>query len=108
MGQLQTSMDIVGQNSSILLLTTMWRHVYGSILNGRRENMKTAPFKSDFALLDVKSGRAALEKRISKLEKAGKGIRIRVDMMINYVHGGDDGVSQEFSCTVLSVKEFAS
>lgn len=65
--------------------------------------MKSAVFKSDFALLDVKTGRAALEKRLAK---SGK-VRIRVDMTIDYPWGGDDGVSQEFVCTVSSVKEFA-
>jgi hypothetical protein len=65
--------------------------------------MKTAPFKSDFALLDVKTGRAALEKRLTK----SGPFKVRVDMMIDYAHGDDDGVSQEFSCTTLSVKEFA-
>jgi hypothetical protein len=64
--------------------------------------MKQAPFKSDFALLDVKAGRFQLDKRLAN----GK-IRVRVDMTIDYAHGGDDGQSQEFSCTVLSVKEFA-
>lgn len=62
-----------------------------------------APFKSDFAILDVKTGRAALEKRLAK---RGKPLRVLVDMTIDYVHGSDDGVSQEFSCTVLTVKEF--
>ena len=66
--------------------------------------MHSATFKSDFAILDVKHGRAALEKRLAKL---GKPIRVRVDMTINYPHGSDDGTSIEFSCTVLSVKEFA-
>jgi hypothetical protein len=64
--------------------------------------MKTAPFKSDFAILDVKTGRAALAKRL----KSGP-IKVRIDMFIDYAHGNDDGVSQEFSCTTLSVKEFA-
>ena len=65
--------------------------------------MKTASFKSDFALLDVKTGRAALEKR---LVRSGP-FKVRVDMMIDYAHGSDDGTSIEFSCTVLSVKEFS-
>ena len=64
--------------------------------------MKAASFTSDFALLDVKVGRSALAKRV----KSGP-IRIRVDMTIDYVHGADDGTSQEFSCSVFSVKEFA-
>lgn len=65
--------------------------------------MRATPFKSTFALLDVKEGRAALGKR---LVKSGP-VHVRVDMTIDYVWGHDDGTSQEFSCTVLSVKEFA-
>lgn len=66
--------------------------------------MKLAPFKSDFALLDVKQGRAALEKRI---KKSGP-VRVRVDMTVNYSAGGDDGTSIEFACDVHSVKEFGA
>jgi hypothetical protein len=65
--------------------------------------MKPAPFKSDFAILDVKAGRAALATRVLR---SGRAIRVRVDMLIN-ASGSDDGTSTEFSCTVLSVKEFA-
>lgn len=65
--------------------------------------MKPAPFKSTFALLDVMTGRAVLERR---LKKSGP-IRVRVDMTVDYAWGGDDGTSQEFSCTVQSVKELA-
>ena len=65
--------------------------------------MKTAPFKSTFALLDVMTGRAALEKRLAK---SGK-IKVRVEMTVDYAWGDDDGTSQEFSCSVLSVKEFS-
>lgn len=70
--------------------------------------MQPATFKSDFAILDVKRGRRALEKRLAKpgLQAAGKPIHVRVDMLINYPHGRDDGTSMEFSCTVLAVKEF--
>lgn len=70
--------------------------------------MRAAPFKSDFAILDVKKGRAALAKRLKQFSPfvPVKPIRVRVDMTIDRVHGADDGVSQEFSCTVLSVKEF--
>lgn len=64
--------------------------------------MRTAPFKSDYALLDVKRGRAALLKRL----KTGP-VRIRVDMTVDYAYGRDDGTSIEFCCTVTSVKEFA-
>jgi hypothetical protein len=65
--------------------------------------MKIAPFTSDFAILDVKRGRAALEKRIAKHGK----IRVLVEMTLDYPHGSDDGTSVEFSCSVLSVKEYA-
>lgn len=65
--------------------------------------MREAPFQSTFALLDVMRGRAALAKRLAK---SGK-IKVNVEMTIDYVWGGDDGTSQEFSCTVISVKEFA-
>lgn len=64
--------------------------------------MKPAPFKSDFALLDVKTGRAALERR---LKKSGP-IPVRVYATIDYAHGSDDGTSIEFTCTVKSVEEF--
>jgi hypothetical protein len=66
--------------------------------------MKPAKFKSGFAILDVMTGRRELERRVNC---RGGSVRIRVDMTIDRVHGNDDGVSQEFSCTVLSVKEFA-
>jgi hypothetical protein len=66
--------------------------------------MKSASFKSDFAILDVKTGRHALQKRI-----ANSGpVRVLVEMTLDYQHGRDDGTSIEFSCTVNSVKEYAS
>jgi len=65
--------------------------------------MTPAFFKSDFAILDVKEGRADLER---KIKLRGGPVHVRVDMLINYVSGNDDGVSQEFACTVTSVKEF--
>ena len=64
--------------------------------------MQTAPFKSDFAILDVKAGRAALAKKLA----AGKKVRVRIDMVIEAQHGSDDGVSIEFSGSVQSVKLF--
>jgi hypothetical protein len=64
--------------------------------------MQDAPFKSTFAILDVKKGRAALAKKIA----AGGKVRIRVDMLINSQWGDDDGVSIEFAGDVLSVKQF--
>jgi hypothetical protein len=63
--------------------------------------MRIAPFTSDFAILDVKRGRAALEKRLTD-----GPLRVRVEMSIDRTHGSDDGTSIEFSCTVLSVKEY--
>lgn len=63
--------------------------------------MQPAFFKSDFAILDVKGGRSALERKI-----ALGPVHVCVDMLIDRVHGHDDGTSQEFSCTVTAVKEF--
>lgn len=64
--------------------------------------MQTAPFKSDFAILDVKAGRAALAKKLA----AGKKVRVRIDMVIEAQHGSDDGVSIEFNGSVQSIKLF--
>lgn len=64
--------------------------------------MKPAPFKSDFAIIDVKAGRKALAKRLARGEK----VRVLIDMVIEQQHGCDDGVSIEFSGTVQSVKQF--
>lgn len=64
--------------------------------------MDSAKFKSDFAILDVKAGRAALAKRIA----AGEKVRVRVDIVLNNQWGSDDGTSIEFSGEVKSVKEF--
>ena len=64
--------------------------------------MKDAPFKSTFAILDVKSGRAALAKRIANGEK----IQVRVHMVLDNQSSNDDGTSIEFSGEVLFVKEF--
>lgn len=65
--------------------------------------MQPAFFKSDFAILDVKNGRSALERKIAL---RGAPVHVCVDMLIDRVHGHDDGTSQEFSCTVTAVKEF--
>lgn len=64
--------------------------------------MKTASFKSNYALIDVKHGRVSLLKKIKK-----GPVKIRVDMLLTEQHGNDDGASIEFSGEVLSVKEFA-
>jgi hypothetical protein len=62
------------------------------------------PFKSDFALLDVKTGRAALARRIAK----GEEIPVTIRGTIIGVWGNDDGTSIEFQMDVASVKERAT
>ena len=64
--------------------------------------MNDAKFKSSFAILDVKSGREALERRVA----AGERVRVRVDLVLDTVHSRNDGVSTEFSGAVQAVKEF--
>jgi len=64
--------------------------------------MQPAPFKSDFAILDVKTGRKALAKRIAK----GGKVRVLIDMLIEGQSSPDDGVSIEFNGEVQSVKQF--
>jgi hypothetical protein len=59
-------------------------------------------FKSDFALLDVKAGRAALAKRIAK----GTRIPVIIHGTITGQWGRDDGTSIEFEVDVTKVKEF--
>lgn len=63
--------------------------------------MTKANFKSDFALLDVKTGRAALAKRIEK----GERIPVVVRGVLYSQWGHDDGTSIEFEVDVESVKE---
>jgi hypothetical protein len=58
------------------------------------------PFKSDFALLDVKAGRRQLAKRIARGEK----VLVFVEMVIDSQFDHDDGTSIEFSCDVKSMK----
>ncbi|WP_454629637.1 hypothetical protein [Bradyrhizobium cenepequi] len=64
--------------------------------------MKSAPFKSGFAILDVQSGRSKLARRIA----AGEKVRVRVDLVLDTQHSRDDGISIEFSGAVRSVKQF--
>lgn len=64
--------------------------------------MQTAPFKSSFAIVDVKGGRAALARRIQR-----GPVRVRIDILLDNQHSRDDGTSIEFSGEVVSVKEFA-
>lgn len=65
--------------------------------------------QSDFALLDVKTGRGALNKHFAKRPRLGEcppAMRIPVTITgyIDDVWGGDDGTSREFSVVVQSVK----
>lgn len=65
--------------------------------------------KSDFALLDVKAGRAALNKHFAKRPTIGEcppkmRVPVTIHGYIDGVWGGDDGVSREFCVTVQSVK----
>jgi hypothetical protein len=62
--------------------------------------MKNAAFKSDFAILDVKGGRAALKRRI---HIRGPEL-VRVDLVLNTVI--DNITSARFSDAVQAVKEF--
>ncbi len=64
--------------------------------------MKPAPFTSDFMLLDVKKGRAALAKKIA----AGGKVEVWIKATIEGASGigRDDGVSIEFAAQVHSVK----
>lgn len=48
---------------------------------------------SDFALLDVKVGRAALAKRV----RAGERVPVTIRGYIDTVHSRDDGTSIEFA-----------
>lgn len=65
--------------------------------------------KADFAILDVKAGRGALNKHFAKRPRLGEcppNMRVPVTITgyIDGVHSGDDGVSREFSVVVQSVK----
>lgn len=60
--------------------------------------------KSDFAILDVKGGRAELARRIAH----GAKVCVRIEMLIDNQHGRDDGTSIEFSGKVLSLTEVAT
>lgn len=63
--------------------------------------MPLAPFKSHFAILDVKAGRKALAKRVAK----GQRIPVTIRGFIVSRWGDDDGTSIEFSLDVTSVTE---
>lgn len=57
-------------------------------------------FKSNYAILDVKKGRAALARKIVKGEK----IKVYVEMILDTQSSHDDGTSIEFSGEVISLK----
>ncbi len=63
--------------------------------------------KSTFALLDVQTGRAALNRLIPKpghYMPEGKAVPVVIRGYITHRHGGFDGVSQEFGVEVSSVE----
>lgn len=53
-------------------------------------------FISDFAILDVKRGRAAMR----ALVDAGRRIPVTITGYVDHTHSRDDGTSQEFSVQV--------
>lgn len=60
--------------------------------------------KSDFAIIDIKTGRSAIKKRLSKGEKVV--LDLRVELYNDWRSwGNDDGESIEFSGEVISAKE---
>lgn len=65
-------------------------------------------YKSDFVLLDIKSGRASLAKLFggNGYPEAGKEVRIPVTIngFITHRHGNDDGVSIEYGVEVETLK----
>lgn len=70
--------------------------------------MTIGNIKSDFAILDVKVGRAALAKHFKDRPALGEcppkmRIPVTITGYIDGIHGSDDGVSREFSMTVRSV-----
>lgn len=58
------------------------------------------PFKTDFAIIDVKQGRAKLAKFI----KAGHRVLLRLEIVIDQQNSSDDGTSIEFCGKVVSVR----
>ena len=66
-------------------------------------------FKSDFAIIDVKAGRAALTKNFKDQPLLGPCppkmcVPVTITGYLDGVWGHDDGTSREFSMTVQSVK----
>ncbi len=65
-------------------------------------------YTSGFALIDIKSGRAALAKLFGPggYPEAGQTVRIPVTIQgyITHRHGGDDGISIEYGVEVESLQ----
>jgi len=57
-------------------------------------------FNGDFAILDVKKGRASLARFIER----GGQVDVTIKLNINNVHSRDDGVSIEFSGAYRDLK----
>ncbi len=60
--------------------------------------------KSDFALLDVKTGRAALNRQCGKDHNMKERVPVIIRGYITHRHGNSDGISQEFGVEVTSVE----
>ncbi len=66
---------------------------------------KTLKIKSDFALLDVMTGRARLLKKLGYTgQQAGVSIPVTITGYLIGAWGSDDGTSQEFEVKVTGVK----
>lgn len=60
--------------------------------------------KSDFAVLDVKTGRGKLNKRIKSGHDMVEPVEVCIRGRITHRHGSFDGTSQEFGVEVSSVE----
>lgn len=68
--------------------------------------MKYVPeISSDFAILDVKKGRKALDQML--LMEPSVRFKLTIEAEVDYVWGGDDGISQEFALKVTSLRWMA-
>lgn len=60
---------------------------------------------SDFAILDVKNGRNALDQMlIGQMGKLKPTMRLLIEAEVDYAWGGDDGISQEFALDIKSMR----
>jgi hypothetical protein len=62
--------------------------------------MKTPAFKSTYAILDVTTGRAALQRHLLK----NGPVEVVITATISEPYGKDDGISIEFNCDVTSLE----